>query len=320
MYIANYFIAQTSTVRSVRLRFDLLASVRIDNDPIGRCFLPLIRHIDVSFDPSMARRYDASTTTFSPEGRLHQVEYAIEAINNAGTCVGILAKDGIVMASERRITSGLLAPAKTSEKTYFLAKHAACNVAGLTADANILIDQARLRAGRYQYQYQEPIPMEQLVEYVCNYKQYFTQRGGLRPFGVAFLFAGYDEHYGFQLYQSDPSGNYSGWKATVIGANNQAGKTILKSDYQKQPEGEEKMADDDDESGSIPDVQGALRLAVKVLNKTMDGSGTTAAEKMELFTMALDDNGQVVTKILTKTETQAVISAVESESASSGES
>jgi 20S proteasome alpha/beta subunit len=65
----------------------------------------------------MARRYDSSTTTFSPEGRLHQVEYAIEAINNAGTCVGILASDGIVMASERRITSGLLAPAKVH---YFL--------------------------------------------------------------------------------------------------------------------------------------------------------------------------------------------------------
>jgi 20S proteasome subunit alpha 3 len=223
------------------------------------------------------------------------------------------------MASERRLTSGLLAPAKTSEKTYFLSKHAACNVAGLTADANILIDQARLRAGRYHYQYQEPIPIEQLVEYVCNYKQYFTQRGGLRPFGVAFLFAGYDEHYGFQLYQSDPSGNYSGWKATVIGANNQAGKTILKSDYLKPAEGEEKM-EEDDESASIPDLQGALRLAVKVLNKTMDGSGTTNAEKMELFTMSLDDKQQVVTKILSKAEAQAVIDAVESESASSGDS
>lgn len=62
----------------------------------------------------MARRYDSSTTTFSPEGRLHQVEYAIEAINNAGTSVGILAKDGVVMASERKITSGLLAPARVS--------------------------------------------------------------------------------------------------------------------------------------------------------------------------------------------------------------
>merc|ERR1712025_282219 len=95
--------------------------------------------------------------------------------------------------------------------------------------------------------YQEPIPVEQLVEYVCNYKQAYTQYGGLRPFGVAFLFAGYDTKYGFQLYQSDPSGNYSGWKATVIGANNQAGKSLLKNEYgtkagadgEKKEEGEE---------------------------------------------------------------------------------
>jgi len=257
----------------------------------------------------MARRYDSSTTTFSPEGRLHQVEYAIEAINNAGTCVGILAKDGIVMASERRITSGLLAPAKVSEKTYQLCPHASCNVAGLTADANILIDQARLRAGRYAYQYQEPIPVEQLVEYVCNYKQFYTQRGGLRPFGVAFLFAGYDEHYGFQLYQSDPSGNYSGWKATVIGANNQAGKSLLKSEYKTGEEAEE----------SIPDVQEALKLAVKVLNKTMDGTtAAAAAEKMELYTMTLE-NGECAHHILNKQEAQQVIDAVEAEAASAGD-
>lgn len=256
----------------------------------------------------MARRYDSSTTTFSPEGRLHQVEYAIEAINNAGTCVGILAKDGIVMASERRITSGLLAPAKVSEKTYQLCKHAACNVAGLTADANILIEQARLRAGRYQYQYQEPIPVEQLVEYVCNYKQFYTQRGGLRPFGVAFLFAGYDEQHGYQLYQSDPSGNYSGWKATVIGANNQAGKSLLKSEY--------KTGDDE----SIPDLQEALKLAVKVLNKTMDGTtSAAAAEKMELYTMSLE-NGECIHHILNKSEAQKVIDAVEAEAASAGDS
>lgn len=262
----------------------------------------------------MARRYDSSTTTFSPEGRLHQVEYAIEAINNAGTCVGILAKDGIVMASERRITSGLLAPAKTSEKTYQLCSHVSCNVAGLTADANILIDQARLRGGRYAYQYQEPIPVEQLVEHVCNYKQFYTQRGGLRPFGVAFLFAGFDEHYGFQLYQSDPSGNYSGWKATVIGANNQAGKSLLKSEYKI-------GSDDNDEEGSIPDVEEALKLAVKVLNKTMDGTtAAAAAEKMELYTMTRDENGDCVHHILSREEASKVVDAVEAESASAGDS
>jgi len=267
----------------------------------------------------MARRYDSSTTTFSPEGRLHQVEYAIEAINNAGTCVGILASDGIVMASERRITSGLLAPAKTSEKTYQLCGHASCNVAGLTADANILIDQARLRAGRYAYQYQEPIPIEQLVEYVCNYKQFYTQRGGLRPFGVAFLFAGYDEQYGFQLYQSDPSGNYSGWKATVIGANNQAGKSLLKTEYKTGEGGGEEGKEGEEEK--IPNIEEALMLAVKVLNKTMDGTtAAAAAEKMELYTMTRNENGECVHHILNQEEASKVIDAVEAEAASAGDS
>lgn len=170
-----------------------------------------------------------------------------------------------------------------------------------------------MRAGRYAYQYQEPIPVEQLVEFVCNYKQFYTQRGGLRPFGVAFLFAGYDEHYGFQLFQSDPSGNYSGWKATVIGANNQAGKSLLKAEY--------KTGESDDKGEKIPKVEEALKLAVKVLNKTMDGTtAAAAAEKMELYTMTLDENGECVHKILNKTESQAVIDAVESESASAGDS
>ena len=289
----------------------------------------------------MARRYDSSTTTFSPEGRLHQVEYAIEAINNAGTCLGILASDGIVLASERRVTSGLLAPSKTSEKTYKLSNRIVCTVAGLTADANILIDQARLRAGRYEYQYSEPVPVENLVEHVCNYKQAYTQYGGLRPFGVAFLFAGYDERHGFQLYQSDPSGNYSGWKATVIGSNNQAGKSLLNTEYgsekvvddddnddegeMKTGEGEEEEkkddgGDDDASSINLPTVEEALRLAVKVLGKTMDGAAASY-DKMELFTLTLTgDDDECVHRILTADETKKVIDEVEKEGESAGDS
>ena len=119
---------------------------------------------------------------------------------------------------------------------------------------------------------------------------------------MAFLFAGYDEHHDFQLYQSDPSGNYSGWKATVIGANNQAGKSLLKTDYKEDAS-----------------VQDALKLAVKVLNKTMDGTAASA-DKMELFTMTLNDKKECVHHILTFEEAKQVIDAVEAESASAGDS
>merc|ERR1711967_27342 len=147
------------------------------------------------------------------------------------------------------------------------------------------------------------IPVEQMIVQICDKKQGYTQYGGLRPFGVAFLFAGYDEHYGFQLYQSDPSGNYSGWKATVIGANNQAGKSLLKTEYKEE----------------APTVQEALMLAVKVLNKTMDGT-VASSEKMELFRMTLDDDGNCQHHVLTAEEAKAVIDSVAAEASSSGDS
>ena len=171
--------------------------------------------------------------------------------------------------------SKLLAPSKTSEKTATLDDHLVCLLAGLTSDASILIQELRLSCQRYLYQYQQPMPIEQAVKAVCNYKQSYTQFGGLRPFGVAFLFAGWDETHGFQLYQSDPSGNYSGWKATVIGQNNQAGKSILKTDYKE----EEEMS-----------ITTNLKLAVKILLKTMD-SATPSPDRIELSAMRKTDNG-----------------------------
>ena len=137
--------------------------------------------------------------------------------------------------------------------------HLACAVAGITADANILINYARLAAQRYTLTYQEPIPVEQLIINICDRKQGYTQFGGLRPFGVSFLWAGWDKNYGFQLYQSDPSGNYGGWKATAIGANNQAAQSILKQEYKN-----------DMELGDV------IKLAIKVLNKSMDSTSLTS--------------------------------------------
>jgi len=216
----------------------------------------------------------------------------MEAISQAGSAVGILAKDGVVLAAEKRITSKLLDIRKTTEKMYKIDDHISCAVAGITSDANILINYARLEAQRYFYVYQEPIPVEQLLIRVSDLKHGYTQYGGLRPFGVSFLFAGWDEHFGFQLYQSDPSGNYGGWKARAIGANNQAAQQMLKEDYK---------------TDNVPEMKDALTLAVKVLNKTMDTTSPTP-EKLEFATVKLV-NGEVVYHVMEKDELDAMLKA-----------
>ncbi|KAK9010627.1 hypothetical protein V6N11_043507 [Hibiscus sabdariffa] len=223
----------------------------------------------------MSRRYDSRTTIFSPEGRLYQVEYAMEAIGNAGSAIGLLSKDGVVLIGEKKVTSKLLQTSTSTEKMYKIDDHVACAVAGIMSDANILINTARVQAQRYTFAYQEPMPVEQLVQSLCDTKQGYTQFGGLRPFGVSFLFAGWDKNYGFQLYMSDPSGNYSGWKAAAIGANNQAAQSMLKQDYKDDITREE-----------------AVQLALKVLSKTMDSTSLTS-EKLELAEVFLAPSGSV---------------------------
>uniref|UniRef100_A0A1B6DW66 Proteasome subunit alpha type n=1 Tax=Clastoptera arizonana TaxID=38151 RepID=A0A1B6DW66_9HEMI len=241
----------------------------------------------------MARRYDTRTTIFSPEGRLYQVEYAMEAISHAGTCLGILANDGILLAAERRNTNKLLDEVFFSEKIYVLNEDMVCSVAGITSDANVLTGELRLIAQRYLLQYGESIPCEQLVSWLCDVKQAYTQYGGKRPFGVSILYMGWDKHYGYQLYQSDPSGNYGGWKATCIGNNSSAAVSSLKQEYK-----EDEMT-----------LEDAKALAIKVLCKTLDMTKLTA-EKVELATLTRENN-KTMTKILPDNEVQALIAAYE---------
>jgi len=246
----------------------------------------------------MSRRYDSRTTIFSPEGRLYQVEYAMEAISHAGTALGVLASDGVVLAAEKKMTSKLLEPAKSSEKMYMIDEHVACAVAGITADANILINQARLHAQRYRFNYQEAQPVEQLVQRLCDEKQLYTQYGGLRPFGVSMLYAGWDKTHGFQLYQSDPSGNYNGWKATCIGTNEKSATSLLKQEYKEE---------------TIP-LSAALQLAIKVLSKTADSTALTP-EKFDIATVTRVD-GKIKYTQLSEAEAQVLLDKAKEESAS----
>ena len=134
--------------------------------------------------------------------------------------------------------------------------------------------------------YAEPVPMEQLVQNLCDQKQGYTQFGGLRPFGVSFLFGGWDKSCGFQLYQSDPSGNYAGWSATAIGANAQAAQAILKTEYV--------------DGMTLVD---ARKLAVKVLKQTMDSTLLTP-DKVEMCEVGWADEAtkKVAYRVLKETE------------------
>ncbi|EEH59838.1 proteasome alpha-4 subunit [Micromonas pusilla CCMP1545] len=245
----------------------------------------------------MARRYDSHTTTFSPDGRLFQVEYAMEAISHAGAAVGIRTDFGVVLAAEKKILSKLLETSEASEKMFKLDANIAVAVAGINSDANILINSSRLFAQRYALNYSEQVPVEHLVQSMCDQKQGYTQFGGLRPFGVSFLFGGWDRNFGFQLYQSDPSGNYSGWKATAVGANSQAAHSILKTEY----------------------VEGislstAKQLSLKVLKQTMD-STILIPDKVELSELAWQDGvpGQVSYRLVRGVELRDLCIAVNRE-------
>ena len=176
------------------------------------------------------------------------------------------------------------------EKMYKIDDHIACAVAGITSDANILINKCRLQCQSYLLTYQEPIPVDQLVRGICDSKQGYTQFGGMRPFGVSLLYAGWDRSKGFQLYQSDPSGNYGGWKAASIGANHSSATGILQSDY------EENM-----------NLEQATKLVIKVLSKTMD-STTLSPEKVEISTLTSDGNN-VAFKIFEDSELKPILDA-----------
>jgi len=221
----------------------------------------------------------------------------MEAIGHAGTCLGILASDGIVLAAEKRNTNKLLDEVSFSEKIYKLHPDMACSVAGITSDANVLTNQLRLFAQRHMLQYGEPIPCEQLVATLCDIKQAYTQFGGKRPFGVSILYVGWDEHYGFQLYQSDPSGNYGGWKATCIGNNSAAAVSMLKQEYK---DGE-------------TNLNQALDLSIKVLSKTLD-TNKLSADKVEIATLTRED-GKTITRILPTADLEKLVKKFEEEEA-----
>ncbi|XP_076682066.1 proteasome alpha2 subunit [Andrena cerasifolii] len=176
-----------------------------------------------------SERYSFSLTTFSPSGKLVQIEYALAAVAAGAASVGIKASNGIVLATENKHKS-ILYDEHSVNKVEMITKHIGMTYSGMGPDYRLLVKQARKMAQQYLLVYQEPIPTAQLVQRVAMLMQEYTQSGGVRPFGVSLLICGWDSGKPY-LFQCDPSGAYFAWKATAMGKNFVNGKTFLEKRY-----------------------------------------------------------------------------------------
>jgi proteasome alpha subunit len=175
--------------------------------------------------------YDRAITVFSPDGRLFQVEYAMELVNRGATILGIQCREGVVLGAEETVDP--LEEAESSWKIFKLDKHIGAAIVGLSSDARVLIDNARVYAQSNKLTYDEPIDVEVVTKRVCDIKQLYTQHAGVRPFGISMIFVGVDKT-GNHVFGTHPSGTYRGYKARAEGAGKETVVKILREEYREE--------------------------------------------------------------------------------------
>ncbi len=173
--------------------------------------------------------YDRVTTQFSPDGRLFQVEYAIEAVRRGTTAIGVKNDKGIIFCVERR--SLPLQENIGSEKIFKIDQQVGAAISGLTADARTLVDQARVHAQVNILSYNEKISVLESTRDLCDQMQMYTQNGGVRPFGVSLLVGGVDPDGQTKMFLTDPSGAFWGYHACAIGNGAPSAREYLSKEY-----------------------------------------------------------------------------------------
>lgn len=173
-------------------------------------------------------QYDTDVTTWSPAGRLFQVEYAMEAVKQGSAAIGLRSKTHVVLACVNKANSELSSHQK---KIFKVDDHIGVAIAGLTADGRVLSRYMRNECINYSYSYESPLPVGRLVVQLADKAQVCTQRSWKRPYGVGLLVGGLDES-GAHLYYNCPSGNYFEYQAFAIGSRSQAAKTYLERRFE----------------------------------------------------------------------------------------
>ncbi|EDV58474.1 proteasome subunit alpha type-1 [Drosophila erecta] len=177
-------------------------------------------------------QYDSDVTVWSPQGRLHQVEYAMEAVKLGTATVGLKNKENAVLVALCKPTSELSA---TQRKIIPIDDHLGISIAGLTADARVLSRYLRSECLNYKHSYDLTYPVSRLITNLGNKMQTTTQRYDRRPYGVGLLVAGYDER-GPHIYQVTPSATFFNCKANSIGSRSQSARTYLEKNLKKFPD------------------------------------------------------------------------------------
>jgi len=172
--------------------------------------------------------YDSDNVVFSPQGRLHQVEYASEAVKQGSAVVGLRSNTHSILLALKRSLGEL---ASYQQKMYRIDEHVGIAIAGLTSDARVLSNFMRQQAMSSRMVFNRPVPVNRLVASIADKAQVNTQEYGRRPYGVGFLVIGQDKN-GPHLYEFSPSGNSYEYYAMSIGARSQSAKTYLEKHFE----------------------------------------------------------------------------------------
>ncbi|KAF8250620.1 N-terminal nucleophile aminohydrolase [Wilcoxina mikolae CBS 423.85] len=214
----------------------------------------------------MAGSYDRALSVYSPDGHVFQVEYALEAVKRGTCAVGVKGKDVVVLGCEKRSAMKLQDTRITPSKIGLVDNHVCVAFAGLNADARILVDKARLEAQSHRLTVEDPVSIEYISKYIAGVQQRYTQSGGVRPFGISTLVIGFDPNDTTpRLYQTEPSGIYSAWKANAIGRSSKTVREFLERNYKEDMDREE-----------------TIKLTVKSLLEVVQ----TGAKNIEIAIMA----------------------------------
>lgn len=218
--------------------------------------------------------YDRGINTFSPEGRLFQVEYATESIKLGTTAIGLWTKKGVVLAVEKRILSPLIV-SNNINKIFEIDSHVGVAVSGLIADGQLIVDNSRKEAQRHMFKYNERIKPNFLTQKICDLALRFGESGSedsgdrkvmSRPFGVSMLVGGMDKEIPV-LFYTDPTGTSLHHDYKAIGASSEVAEAILSRDYKKDMKLEE-----------------AIIIAMRVLKEVMEDPVSSSNTQLAIAT------------------------------------